>query len=234
MSSIDDRLDDVALESMNGLAKVFKVVDETRIAPVLINICHRIRPAFDNQNEKIRESSASLFAGLARFGEGIAKDAFYEQIHANLPSVVLHINDENEAVQNSFKRALFEVGPLLHNETLTSLLQTPHIFSVENNIDYADFIHMHFSVALIAAWPARLNSYIQICINPYFTSNWDIIKANAVYFIGAIMGHIPENIRKDVGINSGHTAKALIGLLSEKSPIVRQKAAEAMGMLWSY
>jgi len=37
-----------------------------------------------------------------------------------------------------------------------------------------------------------------------------------------------------VDINSGHTAKALVGLLSEKSPIVRQKAAEAMGMLWSY
>jgi len=38
------------------------------------------------------------------------------------------------------------------------------------------------------------------------------------------MTHIPEEIRKEVGINSGHTVKALIGLLSEKSPIVRQKA----------
>jgi len=234
MSSIDDRLDDVALESMNGLAKVFKVVDETRIAPVLINICHRIRPAFDNPNEKIRASAAALFAGLARFGEGIAKDSFYEQIHSNLPSIVLHINDENEDVQKAFKKALAEVGPLLHNENLNAVLKTPHIFSVDSDIDYPDFIHMHLAKALIAGWPDRLNSYVQTCVNPYFTSPWDIIKANAVYFIGSIMGHIPEEIRKEVGINSGHSAKALIGLLAETSPIVRQKAAEAMGMLWSY
>jgi len=234
MSSIDDRLDDVALESMNGLAKVFKVVDETRIAPVLINICHRIRPSFDNPNEKIRASAAALFAGLARFGEGIAKDSFYEQIHSNLPSIVLHINDDNEDVQKAFRKALAEVGPLLHNENLNALLKTPHIFSVDSDIDYADFIHMHLSKALIAGWPDRLNSYVQTCVNPYFTSQWDTIKANSVYFIGSIMGHIPEEIRKDVGINSGHSAKALIGLLVEKSPIVRQKAAEAMGMLWSY
>eukprot|EP01123_Difflugia_compressa_P007444 TRINITY_DN2025_c0_g2_i1.p1 TRINITY_DN2025_c0_g2~~TRINITY_DN2025_c0_g2_i1.p1 ORF type:complete len:585 (+),score=89.40 TRINITY_DN2025_c0_g2_i1:3681-5435(+) len=234
MSSIDDRLDDVALESMNGLAKVFKVVDESRIAPVLINICHRIRPAFDNKNDKIRASSAHLFAGLARFGEGIAKDAFYEQIHSNLPSIVLHINDENEDVQRAFKQALFDVSPLLLNENLNTIMKTSHIFSVDSEIDYTDFLHMHLSKALIAGWPDRLNSYIQTCINPYFGSDWDIIKANAVYFIGAIMGHIPEEIRKDVGINSGHTAKALIALIVEKSPLVRQKVAEAMALLWSY
>jgi len=93
---------------------------------------------------------------------------------------------------------------------------------------------MHLSKALIAGFPERLNSYIQTCINPYFSSDWDVIKANAVYLIGAIMVHLPEDIRKEVGINSGHTAKAIIGLLIEKSPLVRQKASEACGMLWSY
>jgi len=68
----------------------------------------------------------------------------------------------------------------------------------------------------------------------YFTSNLDIIKANAALFVGSIMGHIPEEIRKDVGINAGHIAKAVVGLLGEKSPTVRQKAAEALSMLWSY
>jgi len=234
MSSIDDRSDDVALESMNGLAKVFQVIDETRIAPVLINICHRIRPAFDNPNDRIRTSSAALFASLARFGEGISKDAFYEQVHSNLPSIVLHINDEKEEVGVAFKKALYEVGPLLHNDTLTTLLKTNHIFSVSSDIDYPDFIHMHLSKALITGFPDRLNSYVQTCINPYFESTWDVIKANAAYFVGALLCHIPEDQRKDIGINAGHTTKALVGLLAEKSPIVRQKAAEAMGMLWSY
>jgi len=107
MSSIDDRSDDIALESMNGLAKMFKVIDESRIAPIIINICHRIRPAFENTNLKIRISSANLFASLVRFGEGISKDQFYEQVHSNLPSIILHINDENETVQKSFKQVRY-------------------------------------------------------------------------------------------------------------------------------
>jgi len=236
MSSIDDRLDDVALESMNSLAKVFKVVDETRIAPVIINICHRIRPAFDNPNPFIRASSAALFGGLSRFGDGLAKESFYEQIHANLPSVVLHINDDNSDVQLSFRRALAAIGPLLRDPGLNTLLTTGHIFAAESDIDYHEFVHMHLSKVLIQAWPERINSYIQICINPYFASPWDVIKGNAAYFIGSIMGHIAddEEVRKNIGINSGHTAKALVALLSEASPLVRQKAAESLSMLYSY
>jgi len=37
---------------MNSLAKVFQVVDETRIAPVLINVCHRIRPGMSLPNTR--------------------------------------------------------------------------------------------------------------------------------------------------------------------------------------
>eukprot|EP01125_Pyxidicula_operculata_P007550 TRINITY_DN2562_c0_g2_i2.p1 TRINITY_DN2562_c0_g2~~TRINITY_DN2562_c0_g2_i2.p1 ORF type:complete len:1126 (-),score=250.20 TRINITY_DN2562_c0_g2_i2:7-3384(-) len=234
MSLIDHKDDEIALESMNGLAKVFKVVDETRIAPILINICHRIRPAFDNPNPRIRASSAALFAALSRFGDGVCKDSLYEQVHSNLPSIILHINDDDPEVQRSFKSCLKDVGPLLRDQSLNKMLTTNHIFRVDGEMDYSDFLNMHLSKALIATWPDRLNSYVQICINPYFTSDWDIIKANAAYFIGSLMGHIPLEIRKDVGINSGHTAKALIALLSEKSPIVRQKTAEAISMMHSY
>jgi hypothetical protein len=234
MSSIDDSNDDIALESMNGLAKLFRVVEESRITPVLINICHRIRPSFDNPNELIRASAAALFGGLARFGNGSAKDKFIEQIHNNLTSILLHINDENEAVQTAFKKALFDVSPLLKNEALTSILNTSHIFSIESDIEYPDFIHMHMSKVLITSWPNRINAYVQQCIDPYFASKWDIIKANACYFIGAIMGHLPEDMRKDVGINTGGAAKAITELMGDKSTVVRQKAAEAIGMLWNY
>jgi hypothetical protein len=47
MSSIDDQLEAISLEAMNGLSKVFAVVDETRMAPIIINICLRIKPAFE-------------------------------------------------------------------------------------------------------------------------------------------------------------------------------------------
>jgi len=234
MSAIDDKLDDIALEAMNGLSKAFGVIDESRIAPILINIFHRIRPAFDNPNEKIRCASAHLFESLARYGRGLSKDAIYEQVHSNLPSIIVHINDDNDDVKKSFRKALAAVAPLLNDPGIDYILAQKHIFQVEQETDYLDFVHMHMSKALIKAFPEKLNNYVQILINPYFDSPWDTIKGNAAYFVGCILGHSPEESRKEIGINAGHTAKALVNLLSSKSPIVRQRAAEAMSMLYTY
>jgi len=129
---------------------------------------------------------------------------------------------------------LYAVAPLLNDPGIVQILNQKHIFQVDYETDYTDFLHMHITKALIKAFPEKLNNYVQILINPYFESSWDTIKGNAAYFVGCILGHTPEEIRKDVGINAGHTSKALISLLSSKSAIVRQRAAEAMSMLYSY
>jgi len=234
MSAIDDNQDDIALEAMTGLAKAFGVVDESRIAPILINIFHRIRPAFENSNDKIRSASAHLFESLARYGRGKNKDAIYDQIHTNLPAIIVHINDENDEVKKSFRKTLAVVAPLLNDAGIDHILAQKHIFQVDNETDYTDFLHMHMSKALIKAFPNQLNNYVQTLVMPYFESSWDVIKANAAYFIGCILGHLPEEMRKDVGINVGHTTKALISLLASKSPLVRQRVAEAMSMLHTY
>jgi hypothetical protein len=67
MASIDSQKDNVALEAMNSLAKVFQVVDETRIAPVLINVCHRIRPGTLLPLEPNYSSSCSSILRLLLF-----------------------------------------------------------------------------------------------------------------------------------------------------------------------
>lgn len=57
ISSIDDHYEDIAMESMNGLSKVFEIVEVERVAPILVNICHRIRPAFEKRHNAIRAAS---------------------------------------------------------------------------------------------------------------------------------------------------------------------------------
>jgi len=234
MSAIDDKLDDVVLEAMNGLAKIFKVVEESRISPILINIFHRIRPAFDNPNHKIRSSAALLFGSLARFGSGISSEKIYDQVHSNLPSLLLHLNDPEEEVKKAFRQAFFSVGPLLGCEALTAILTTSHIFSVQYETDYDDLIRMHLVKVLITTFPKHINNYLQACINPYFESPWDLIKGNAALLIGCIMGQLPPEIRKDVGVNPAHIAKSLIQLMACESALVRQRTAEALSMLHSY
>src|SRR6185437_15005344 len=103
MSSIDDADESISMDAMRGLAKVFDLVDESRVAPTLVNICLRIRPAFDKPNDKIRSAAFTLFGSLYRFGSGQAAHAFNEQIHHNLPSLLLHLNDDNADVQRACK-----------------------------------------------------------------------------------------------------------------------------------
>jgi hypothetical protein len=65
-----------------------------------VNICHRIRPAFEKNQEIIRAASFQLFGSLHRFGnDPSGAVVFYEQIHNNLPSLMLHISDVSENVR---------------------------------------------------------------------------------------------------------------------------------------
>jgi len=235
MSSIDDPNDTISLEAMNGLAKVFKIVQEERISPFLINICHRIRPAFDKPLASIRASAAYLFESLTRFGNSeISKDAFYEQIHTNLPSIILHINDDDFEVRKAFRRALLSVAPLLNRPDISTMLNTGYIFNVDNDNDYNEFLRLNLSKVLVKEFPDRINSYILTCLHPYFESAWDTIKGNAAFFIGTLMFQIHPDARKDIGINIGHVSKQLIGLLTEKSSYVRIQASVSISLLYSY
>lgn len=62
---------------------------------ILIFICIILQT-----NDAIRAAAFTLFGALWRFGQDSAADVFYEQIHSNLPSIVLHINDDSVKVQN--------------------------------------------------------------------------------------------------------------------------------------
>lgn len=53
------------------------------------------------ENEEIRSAAFNLFGSLYRFGKsGSAAEAFYEQLHNTIPSIVLHINDDSTIVKN--------------------------------------------------------------------------------------------------------------------------------------
>lgn len=122
MSSIDDADETIAMEAMRGLSKIFDLVEESRIAPTLVNICLRIRPAFEKPNPKIRAASFSLFGSLHRFGAGQASYIFNEQIHSNLPALILHLNDESPDVCKACKSALRKLGPLIGSAPVANFL----------------------------------------------------------------------------------------------------------------
>ena len=125
---------------MNGLAKVFELVEDSRISPIIINICHRIRPAFDKENDDIRAASFNLFGALHRFGKGMAADAFYDQIHNNLPCLLVHTEDSSQKVRQSCKVALKNLAPLFRSKDMHELLTSP-VMDPDRYLQYGEFLN---------------------------------------------------------------------------------------------
>lgn len=233
MSSIDDENDTVAMEAMNGLSKVFAMVDEARIAPIIVNICHRIRPAFEKQHDEIRSAAFNLFGTLYRFGQTSAFDSFYEQIHNNLPFLIVHANDEHQPVRESCKKSLHNLSVLFKQEEVSTFL---HKLYDENSagrtLAYEEFLS-EWSRILIKHFPDRI-SYNVIKSVDYFKSSWSAVRANGVLYTGYLMGGMSEEQKKGVPLNPGMISNEMIGLMKDKNAHVREKCAYAMALMYSY
>ena len=133
MGFIEAKEDELILECLESLAKIFDNVSEEYVSPVLVNLCLRLKPALENvclslsfslslflslslsalsfvclmlrdccslptqETEKVRANAFTLFGTLSNFGKG--SDAFMEQLHACLPSLLVHSNDESRDVR---------------------------------------------------------------------------------------------------------------------------------------
>lgn len=232
MSGVEDPFEPVALAALSGLARVVVTVDDRRVAPIIINLCHRLRPLLDRPSAAIRASASALVGKLARFGTGPAKSQFVEQCHDLLPSFLLHINDDDESVKVACKTTMVAIASFLDNEEIEKLFTGPG-FDPNRPLNYDDFIH-YLSKFLIAAFPNRLNYYLMTAVEPYFKSEWSVIRGSAATFVGALLGNIPKEKRQALNLNPSRISKALVVLMAESSPLVRKKAAYAISLLHTY
>lgn len=230
MCAIDSSDEAMAMEAMNGLSRIFELVDEKCVSPILVNICHRIRPAFEKDHSEIRSASFQLFGTLHRFGLASGAQVFFEQIHNNLPTLFLHLNDPEDSVRKACKRALKNFAPLLKAEPLTEYFNETLI--EDQDLNYNEFLNQ-LSIHLITYFPERLNFYVMTSID-YFKSEWIPLRVGATTFIGFALGNVPADKKFSVNLNPGIISGALIGLLKQKSAEVRSAAATAMSFLHSY
>jgi hypothetical protein len=222
----DDINDDITLESMNGLNKIIALIDENNVRPILINILLRIRPCFEKEKGTIRTSAYTLFGKLARFGEGPSKDPYMEQIHSNFVSFILHLDEVDASVKRSCKSVLKEVGPLIQSKAVNELFQT--CLMEEKQLHYGEFVN-DLSKLLVSEFPEKISFYIMNSVSN-FKSQWTEIRCNAVLFAGYMLGYL--NREAQSVLSKEHITNALIKLLKEDpSPLVRQKAAEAISLL---
>jgi HEAT repeat protein len=231
LSNVDSQEEPVSLEAMTGLAKVFDLVSEEKVAPILVNLCNRVKPAFEAQTPSMRAAAFQLFGSLWHFGQKGAKDVFYAQIHNNLPIMLLHLNDESDEVKASVKRAFRCLGPLMRSQEIDDLFQGPN-FDPQRNLRYNMFLD-EVCKLMVHAYPDKVN-YIAMQAVGSFKSAWNWKKANAVLLVGFLLGNLPMELRNKSNLNPGMVAAALIQLLQDKSPSVRKATSETMALLHSY
>lgn len=93
-----DRKDEIAAESVYALDSVVTSVDPEFVEQSLSNLLLKLRPCFEKENSCLRAVSFSLFGKLGTIvGE---TNVFKQNIHENIVSILLHLNDEDEQVRN--------------------------------------------------------------------------------------------------------------------------------------
>jgi hypothetical protein len=105
------------------------VADDDYIAPLLLNLCVRLKPAFEKSNPQIREASILLFGTLARFSKGIMSETLINTFFNNLPTIVLHLQDNDAAVIRACKICLKNIVPELGSSKFNALFETVRKFN---------------------------------------------------------------------------------------------------------
>ncbi|XP_061166579.1 maestro heat-like repeat-containing protein family member 1 isoform X3 [Saccostrea echinata] len=231
MAGMDDKEDpddDITTEAMSGLSRILCEIEESHIRAILINVSLKIRPCFEKEKPAVRAQAIILFGNLSRFGDGPSKAPFLEQIHSNLVSLLLHLNDPETEVKKACKFSLRLLGPLMGSETINGKFQR-HLLE-DANLIYGEFLN-DLAKLMLDEFPDKINFYVMGCVS-FFKSLWPEIKSNAALFVGYLLGNLSES--KQNTISKEHVCSALIMLLKDQTPAVRCRAAEAMSLLYNY
>ncbi|XP_072316120.1 maestro heat-like repeat-containing protein family member 1 isoform X2 [Eucyclogobius newberryi] len=225
MSSAMEEKDDpgklITLEAMSGLSKVLLYLDKKNVHLLVVYIFMKIKPFLESENDEIRCASIHLMGNLSKFGSG--EPVFKDQIHNVMVSLLLHLVDPNPEVVKACKYAMRICAPVVGSEQITSMFQN-HLHE-DKNLHYGEFIN-DLTKYLIQDFPSMLNFY-HISVIQFFKSNWPEVRAGAAMFIGFLLGNLQE---EDLShLNMGTITKGLVMLLQDPDPVVRVKAAEAMG-----
>ncbi|XP_031432555.1 maestro heat-like repeat-containing protein family member 1 isoform X2 [Clupea harengus] len=221
MEEKDDPGKHITLEAMSGLSKVLLYLDQKNVQLLVVYIFMKIKPFLENESDEIRCAAIMLLGNLSKFGSG--EPVFKDQIHNVLVSLLLHLCDPSQQVVKASKYSIRVCAPLVGSEQITSMFQK-HLHE-DKGLHYGEFVN-DLTKYLIQDFPAMLNFYHNSVVQ-FFKSNWAEIRASAAMFIGFLLGNLPEDLF--IHMNMGNITRGLVMLLQDPDPIVRAKAAEAMG-----
>ena len=224
ISASEDSDSEVAGEAVASLTRIVGVVSDATIAPMLISICFRLRPAFDRPQDNVRASAFTLFGALCRFGggDGDATRDFLDQVHTNLPIFMVHLNDDVPAVRTACHTGLKALSALL-DPAFTALVR-------DSSCEPAGYDELVYRAApvLAGAYPQHVRGYIDSSV-AYFGSKWVELRGASALLACCLLANASEAVRKNITVSA--LVSALLKLLEEPSAAVRCKVVKGLAYL---
>jgi hypothetical protein len=227
-TAAEDATAEVAAEAVAALTKICAVIDAETIEPQLQSICFRLKPSFDRKEDNVRAAAFALFGQLSRFGRAAGSnqynDNFMENFHANLPILLVHLNDEVSSVRNSVLKALQQLAALMEPE-LATLITDGY---VDNAASFDEFFH-NLAPLLSKSYDDKLRGYLDVT-GLYFGSKWNVVRGNAAIVAAELLHNSSAHAKKTINVSAMVTA--LIKLLDESNAAVRGRTVKALALLY--
>merc|ERR1719233_2672180 len=220
--AMEDNDLDVARAAINSSNSILTVIDEEIVRPALIQLCCRTKPFLDKKQKKIRLVAYDLFTTLCRFGVGSNRENFMEQVHTNMATFVVHLNEEKDVSARClicFQR----VAEYLENRDLIDVLG-----SVVPGAGSYDQMVAKVAPVLVTHYHERLPLYLQQSLG-YFKSKWEEVRGNAAIFAAKLVSSVGPQKLSTIDVKA--VSDDIMRLLKQPKPMVRLRAAKALSYM---
>ena len=248
IEKLSDQSESVILESLNSLQQMMEFLSMRAIIPCLTNLLVKLRPCFDLNNHNIRSLGFYLFNRVISLVstqhekssnnkslQGFEKDEIKieeiikDQIHGHLVSLLLHSNDEKQAVRLSCYKTLIKALIVILDEDVSHFMdEAKNKYGEDYNRIYEDFI-TNTTRLITEKFENRVPYHISNCIN-HFLSSQESIRASSAFMIGILYEHLTSMNKGEVlkSISLENIFSNYAKLLKDFSTKVKIKTSKAL------
>jgi hypothetical protein len=241
LSNFDDKVIPVAIAAMATLSMFISALsNKIQVAAIVVNIILKVKSLFEHPEGKIRASCFEIFAvilSMANDGQ-LDKATIDQQIHLNLHTLMVHLEDHDTSTRQSCKSALLEGAKFLKKHAKSAdmaqaidatFFDKPHMQS-GNKTRFDEFLN-DFCLMWVVHYPGRVSDLLLSAMQ-FFESPHEQLRCAAIAMCGYMLRHLPgEELGRS---HVDQVCQALLRRLDgnrEKSPLCRSKAARAVGMM---
>jgi len=230
-AGMEDNSEICAREALFSLQRLIQLLDARIVKPNLFSLLMRLPDNFERSDAITRMGAFNLLGKIAGLitKENENFDRLIESLHFHIISLILHINDENQAVKQACINSLNNLASLFELRQLKNLIDSLNEDSIKNTsfsslYDKIEIFLLKTMEILAEVFPGNLEKYIA-SLYGFCSSPDDNIKAIAGLLLCKCLV-----LEKNASTNENIIYK-LCQMMEEKSQQVKGKVMKGLLIL---